>query len=186
MRFLFFGPRFLGIRSGISFGAEDFRKWKRSRHEPSEPMTGGFIYVIRGDHNLIKVGITTNPRARLSSLRTASAFPIDYSYLAAITGNSGAEIEHSVHQLLEQHRCHGEWFDVAPEMAVAAISGTAHKLGYPLLPVTTETADEILRIASTGETAPQKFRLEDNPRFIALCFLIGGLTTVYYLISSLK
>ena len=52
--------------------------------------------------------------------------------------------------MLKSHRCNGEWFDVAPEMAVAAIAGAAHKLGQPLLPVTAEVANQILQIAANG------------------------------------
>jgi hypothetical protein len=123
MRFFFMGPRILGIRPGISFGAEDFGRGRRIQRGPAEPMTGGFVYVVRGDHNMVKVGVTTNPRARLASLRTGSAFPIDYAYLAVTPGDSGAAIEAAAHKLLDKHRCNGEWFDVQPEMAVAAIAG---------------------------------------------------------------
>jgi hypothetical protein len=41
-------------------------------------------------------------------------------------------------------------FDVQPEIAVAAIAGAAHKLGQPLLPVTADVAEQILRIAANG------------------------------------
>jgi Meiotically up-regulated gene 113 len=150
MRFFFIGPRIFGIRPGISFGPNDFRKaFARTSAVPAEPMTGGFVYAIRGDHNMIKIGMTTNPRARLAQLRTGSAFPIDYAYLAVSSGEP-AEVEAAAHTLLDKHRCNGEWFDVAPEMAVAAIAGAAHKLGQSLLPVTVDTADQILQICSAG------------------------------------
>ena len=148
MRFFLMGPRIFGIRPGVSFGAEDFRG-RRTQRGPAEPMTGSFLYVIRGDHNMVKIGVSTNPNARLASLRTASAFPIDFSYIA-VTPGTGFDIEQAAHEMLKGDRCSGEWFDVPPEMAVAAIAGAAHKLGQPILPVTAEVANQILQIAANG------------------------------------
>jgi hypothetical protein len=118
MRFFFMGPRILGIRPGISFSANELLRLatKPKQNKTGEPMTGSFLYVIRGDHNMVKVGVTTNPSARLASLRTASAFPIDFSYIA-VTPGTGFDIEAGAHEVLKSHRCNGEWFDVPPEMA---------------------------------------------------------------------
>jgi hypothetical protein len=149
MRLFLLGPRILGIRPGISFVAEDFGRGRRTQRGPAEPMTGSFVYAIRGDHNMVKIGVSTNPNARLASLRTASAFPIDFSYIA-VTPGTGFDIEAGAHEMLKSHRCNGEWFDVQPEMAVAAIAGAAHKLGQPILPVTAEVANQILQIAANG------------------------------------
>jgi Meiotically up-regulated gene 113 len=151
MRFFLIGPRVMGLRPGISFGLNDLLRLatKPKHRKPAEPMTGSFVYVIRGDHNLVKVGVSTNPNARLAQLRTASAFPIDFSYLA-VTPGTGFDIEQGAHAMLKSHRCAGEWFDVQPEIAVAAIAGAAHKLGQPVLPVTAEVANQILQIAANG------------------------------------
>jgi hypothetical protein len=153
MRFFFSGPRIFGIRPGVIFGASDFmRRPKTTQTKPAEPITGSFLYVIRGDHNLVKIGVSTNPNARLAQLRTASAFPIDFSYIA-VTPGTGFDIEQGAHAMLASHRCNGEWFDVQPEIAVAAIAGAAHKLGQPILPVTPEVASQILQIAGNTQTA---------------------------------
>jgi hypothetical protein len=151
MRFFFMGPRIFGIRPGISFSANDLLRLATGpkQNKPREQLTGSFLYVIRGEHNMVKVGVTTNPSARLASLRTGSAFPIDFSYIA-VTPSTGFDIEAAAHKLIEKHRCTGEGFDVPPEMAVAAIAGAAHKLGQPILPVTAEVADQILQIAANG------------------------------------
>ena len=156
MRVFFSGPRILGIRPGISFGAEDLFGGRRSRTRAAsgEPMTGSFVYVVRGDHDLVKIGTTTNPRDRLASLRTSSAFPIDYSYIAVTPDNSGPVIVRAAHTRLKRHRINGEWFDVAPENAVAALNGAAFKLGQPLLQVTLDNADQILRITGYGQLPP--------------------------------
>jgi hypothetical protein len=54
MRFFFTGPRILGIRPGISFGASELLRLatKPKQDKPGEPMTGSFLYVIRGDQGL--------------------------------------------------------------------------------------------------------------------------------------
>ena len=94
MRFFLIGPRILGIRPGISFGANELLRLatKPTYRKSAEPITGSFLYVIRGDHNLVKIGVTTNPNARIAHLRTASVFPIDFSYIA-VTPGTGYDIE---------------------------------------------------------------------------------------------
>jgi Meiotically up-regulated gene 113 len=162
MRFFFMGPRIFGIRPGISFRPDElFGSIARKQNKPGEPMTGSFLYVIRGDHNIVKIGVTTNPTARLAQLRTASAFPIDFSYLA-VTPGTGFDIEQGAHAMLASHRCSGEWFDVAPEIAVAAIAGAAHKIGQPILPVTADVANQILQIAANGGASSNNGYLFDG------------------------
>ena len=173
MRFFLMGPRIFGIRPGVSFGAEDFRG-RRTQRGPAEPMTGSFLYVIRGDHNMVKIGVSTNPNARLASLRTASAFPIDFSYIA-VTPGTGFDIEAGAHKMLKGHRCSGEWFDVPPEMAVAALAGAAHKLGQPILPITAEVANQILQIAANGSgTSSNKYLFDGQPWWLRLPLQIVG------------
>jgi hypothetical protein len=176
MRFFFIGPRVMGIRPGISFGANELLRLatKPKQKKPGEPMTGSFLYIVRGDHNLVKVGVTTNPNARMAQLRTASAFPIDFSYIA-VTPGTGFDIEQGAHEMLKSHRCNGEWFDVQPEMAVAALAGAAHKLNQPLLPVTPEVANQILQIAANGSASSNNGYLFDGlPWWLRLPLQIVG------------
>jgi hypothetical protein len=197
MRFFFMGPRIFGIRPGISFGANELLRLatKAKHRKPAEPITGSFLYVIRGDHNLVKIGVSTNPNARLAQLRTASAFPIDFSYIA-VTPGKGFDIEQGAHAMLASHRCNGEWFDIAPEIAVAAIAGAAHKIGQPILPVTAEVANQILQIAANGSGPSSNTYLFDGlPRWLrlplqmivgAICGVIifADLVFLYFLIRS--
>jgi hypothetical protein len=176
VRFFFMGPRIFGIRPGISLGANELLRLatKPKQNKPGEPITGSFLYVIRGDHNMSKVGVTTNPSARLASLRTGSAFPIDYSYIA-VTPGTGFDIERGAHTMLASHRCNGEWFDVQPEIAVAALAGAAHKLGQPILPVTAEVANQILQIAASTPTADRgKYLFDGLPWWLRLPLQIVG------------
>jgi hypothetical protein len=80
---------------------------------------------------MVKIGITTNLDARLAQLRTGSAFPIDYAFTAPASADAYA-IEHRAHALLARNRVNGEWFDVSPELAIAAVTGAAAQLGQSL------------------------------------------------------
>jgi hypothetical protein len=161
----------------------------QSKRNPANPSPDHFLYVIRGDHNMSKVGVTTNPSARLAQLRTASAFPLDFSYLA-VTPGTGFDIEQGAHAMLASHRCNGEWFDVQPEIAVAAIAGAAHKLNQPLLPVTADVAErvspllipgvlpvpeQILRIAANGGKVSQGGSVLGSIASILLRGAVGGI-----------
>jgi hypothetical protein len=174
MRVWLGGPRILGIRTGISLGKEDLG-WLsgNSRGQPSSSIEGSFVYVIKGDHHLTKIGVSTNPNARLAQLRTASPFPIEFAYIAVTPGN-GFDIEAAAHAALSKHRCNGEWFDVAPEMAVAAISGAAFNLSQPLQPVTQEMVGQILQIAAAGggSAPPQHNNFLRNVGFLLLAFVV--------------
>ena len=77
--------------------------------------------------------------------------------------------------MLKSHRCNGEWFDVQPEMAVAAIAGAAHKLGQPILPVTAEVANQILQIAANGSgPSSNKYLFDGQPWWLRLPLQIVG------------
>ena len=148
--FFFTGRRIFGIRPGVIFGPGDFRR--APRVTAGGQMEGSFVYVLRGDHNMTKIGVSTNPNARLASLRTASAFPIDFAFVG-VTPGTGYDIEKRAHDMLANHRCNGEWFDVTPEMAVAAVHGAAHQLGQPIQPLKPEWVDQILKIVAAGGNA---------------------------------
>ena len=134
-----------GVRFGVALPIGELLRPKANTTNGG----GSFVYVIRGDHNLVKVGVSTNPNARLAQLRTASAFPIEFSYIACTPG-TGFEIEQLAHSILANHRCSGEWFDVQPDIAVAALASAAHKLRQPLQPVTQDQVEQVLRIAASG------------------------------------
>jgi hypothetical protein len=126
MRFYLFGPRFLGIRTGISFQPSDLRSLPR----PPADATASYIYVIK-DAEHVKIGVTKHSRERLAQIQTASSRKIDYAFIAPTSGDPYA-IEREAHAILSRYRLHGEWFDVPPELAIAAVTGAAAKLGQSL------------------------------------------------------
>lgn len=155
MRFWISGPRFFGFRPGVSFPAGGASPAQTTQRSAGNSIEGSFLYVVRGDHNLTKIGVTTNPRARLAQLRTGSAFPIDYAFLG-VTPGSGYEIEKAAHALLDARRVNGEWFDVTPEYAISALMGAAGKLNQPVKLIDLATADATLRIAAGNDPAPPR------------------------------
>jgi hypothetical protein len=71
MRLWLSGPRILGIRPGITFRPDELFEKPKPRKSAS---SGSFIYVVQADNGMLKIGISTNPSARLAQLRTASPF----------------------------------------------------------------------------------------------------------------
>ncbi len=155
MRLWFSGPRIMGIRTGISIPLNQQRR-------PAQKSVGkaidnsGFLYVVRGDHNLTKIGVTTNPRARLAQLKTASAFPVDFAFLG-VTPGPGYDIEKEAHRLLDNRRVNGEWFDVSPEVAIGAVMSAAGKLGQPVTVCTLETVDKAFAMVGSEEAQGSGF-----------------------------
>ena len=143
MRFWLSGPRILGIRPGISFRPDELLH----RSSPRRQLQGSFIYVIRGNHGLIKIGISTNPSARLAQLQTASATPLKIEYVGALRC-SGYAIEAEAHRTLAGYRLEGEWFRCPVDMAVAAIGAAAFRLGEPIASGNPRLVDEVVRVIS--------------------------------------
>jgi Meiotically Up-regulated Gene 113 (MUG113) protein len=115
--------------------------------------SGSFIYVVQADNGMLKIGVSTNPSARLAQLRTASPFKLSLAYMGALRCD-GYAVEAAAHETLSRHRLEGEWFNCPPEAAVAAISAAAYKLGEPIASGDPKLADEIVRtIAAINETA---------------------------------
>jgi hypothetical protein len=150
MRFFFFGPRILGIRPGISLGASDFRRAFGSTTSTVRgrgAMTGSFVYVIEGHAGHHKIGVSTDPIARLAQLQTGSPVPLRFAYIG-VTSNSGYEIEQSAHALLDAHRKEGEWFLVPASIAIGATIEAANRLSQPIQQVQPEMVPEIIRLST--------------------------------------
>jgi hypothetical protein len=151
MRFWLSGPRVLGIRPGITFRLDELLRKPSPRSRPQQ-LQGRFIYIISGNHGLIKIGVSSNPSARLAQLQTASAVPLTIAYLAALRCN-GYAVEAAAHETLAGYRQNGEWFSCPVDMAVAAISAAAYRLGEPIASGDPKLADEVVRIAASEAAA---------------------------------
>jgi Meiotically up-regulated gene 113 len=158
MRVYVRGPRILGIGTGISFGPEDFRA--PNTRAQSSSNGGSFLYVITGDHERIKIGVSLDPNRRRAQLQTGSPFPLRIAYVA-VTPGTGYDIEGEAKRALDRYRCPDgsgdEWFNVPVEMAVAAVNAAAFKRGQPLCQLTQEALDATLGVMALPEDQQQAF-----------------------------
>jgi hypothetical protein len=150
MRVWISGPRVAGVRLGLSFGPEDFRKVTGRPSARSSPrrqnITGAFVYVITDGHR-VKLGSSIDPNRRLRELQTGNPRPLQFSFVG-ITPGPGFDIEMKAKDMLTRHRAnmHGggdEWFDTSPEIATAAMMGAAGKIGQKLLAISPSQIGQI-------------------------------------------
>ena len=114
MRFFLIGPRILGIRPGISLSSQSI--WNHNHDSPRAR------HDDRAGHH--KIGVSTDPIARLAQLQTGSPVPLRFAYIGA-TRSNGYNIEAAAHALLDAHRQEGEWFLVPASIAIGAASARA-------------------------------------------------------------
>jgi hypothetical protein len=153
MRFWLSGPRIFGIRPGISFTPNELLRRPSPRRQLQG--SGSFIYVISGDRGLIKIGVSANPTARLAQLQTSTPSRLSLIYVGALRC-SGYAIEAEAHRTLAGYRQNGEWFNVPPDLAIAAVCAAAFRLREPIASVDPRLADEIARMAQPGINLDQK------------------------------
>jgi hypothetical protein len=80
-----------------------------------------FIEAVGMDR--VKIGYTLDPAKRFVGMLTSSPAPL--SLLGCIAG--GPQREAELHALLAEHRLHGEWFAMVPEvMAIVATAETQY------------------------------------------------------------
>src|SRR5579863_2370862 len=70
------------------------------------------VYFLQSETGSIKIGYTTNLRARIHHLKSGTDRPL--KLLATVRGNKNAEAH--IHQLLSAHRLSGEWFSPHPDV----------------------------------------------------------------------
>jgi hypothetical protein len=87
-----------------------------------------FVYVIATEDACgrlagpVKVGITSNPDTRISTLKTACPNEIDIAYVLELpTREIARELERCFHSLQVEHRRAGEWFNLIPLRAAALL-----------------------------------------------------------------
>lgn len=130
MRFWILGPRIGFFRPGVSFNFGGGRSQPRRPERSTTPVTD-FIYVITGASGMTKIGVSTDPNARLATLQTGSPERLRLAFTAPAFGNAYT-IEQEAHHILGVHNIGGEWFDVTPDLAIAAIFGAADRTGCSL------------------------------------------------------
>ena len=86
------------------------------------------VYVIQSSIGLVKIGIASNARRRLDSLRSGS--PARLSLKWSGETDAALAIEQRVHANLSAQRETGEWFRIDVTEAVVAVIKAASELGY--------------------------------------------------------
>lgn len=86
-----------------------------------------FVYVIgQGDGMFMKVGITSNPKARLAELQTGNPYPLDMMHTRRMPSRDAARtVEARVHDILSDFHMSGEWFGCHYDDAIAAVDRAA-------------------------------------------------------------
>jgi hypothetical protein len=81
-----------------------------------------YVYVIGRPQGPVKVGISHHPGGRLSTLRTASSFPIDLLFAKQAASRGDAEMHERIfHKVFAASRAHGEWFNMESAKAIDEI-----------------------------------------------------------------
>jgi hypothetical protein len=84
-----------------------------------------FVYVIGPVEGLQKVGIATDPKARLAALQTACPFDLVLHVAVPVPFAEAYTIERRAHRALSRRCARNEWFSVTPAEAVAAVREAA-------------------------------------------------------------
>jgi hypothetical protein len=105
----------------------------------------GFVYILRSEHGLIKLGSCTDPLVAISQLRKAAPYRLHIDYLGFTRADLAGEVENAAKGILQRHRDHARWFDCESEVAVAAIETAAKRLGYGLIQTNLGGVEDILR-----------------------------------------
>jgi len=77
------------------------------------PSLKGYVYLIRADNGLFKIGKTGNPKNRLKSLNTGS--PCELRYVSIIKTDNMDDLEERLHYHFSNKRIRGEWFALTDE-----------------------------------------------------------------------
>jgi DNA-binding XRE family transcriptional regulator len=86
----------------------------------------GFVYLIRSENGLVKLGASLMPRWRLKSLSCGSPLPLELLHIIAT--NDMTWLEATLHERFREKRARGEWFrlseeDVSSLLAVGRMDG---------------------------------------------------------------
>lgn len=68
----------------------------------------GFVYLIRAENGLVKIGMTSNFNLRICNLRAQSPIGITVLFSAEVLNMNSTE--HILHTMFQHLYSHGEWF----------------------------------------------------------------------------
>lgn len=81
-----------------------------------------FIYAIGRSQGPVKIGVSSNPQARVGQIQTGCPFKVVLLHSAALPSRGEAETQEVIiHGVYEDRRIIGEWFKMDHEIATEAI-----------------------------------------------------------------
>ena len=84
---------------------------------------------MRGSDGLAKIGRSMHPEARLKAIAATNAAGVVLHHVTAEREDS-SYVEAAAHRLLADKRRVGEWFDVSPSEAVAAVEAAIRQIEH--------------------------------------------------------
>lgn len=83
------------------------------KHDVSLNYGNAWTYFVGSrEHRMVKIGVTTRLKSRMSSLRNSS--PVSVKLFAVVFGPPC--IEDALHRRFEKSRMHGEWFKITSDI----------------------------------------------------------------------
>lgn len=87
------------------------------------------VYVIQHELGLYKIGISQNPKKRLSGLQTGSPFKL--SLVQTENPVDAGRVEKYLHDKLSRYHFRGEWFDLPDDLLELTIPTHVSPAGVP-------------------------------------------------------
>jgi hypothetical protein len=85
-------------------------------------MTPGFVYLLRADNGLYKIGRSEDPEGRLAGL---GVLPLPVVLLHRIASNDMVWLERRLHRLFSEFRVRGEWFALSESQVAGFLAREA-------------------------------------------------------------
>lgn len=136
----------------------------------------GFIYVVRSEHGLIKIGSTTKPAVALAKLSKDTPFRLEVEFLCFLRADCYIQVEKLALAAMEPHRVNASWFGCDPETAAAEILASAKNHDARAFTTSLVEMEESLRQAagSMAATRPgQMLLLKKSHWKVTVAALIG-------------
>ena len=89
-----------------------------------------WVYVIGADDGPRKIGYSTQPARRLSSLKKEAPKGAVILHGTLLSQYEAVKVEARAHQILADRRSHGEWFNVSTDEAIAAVVQATTELEF--------------------------------------------------------
>lgn len=84
------------------------------------------IYIMQSGDSF-KVGLTRDPRQRLSALQSSSVIPVTLINSWIIRAGVAGDAEHRAHRRLARYHVHGEWFSCSLAAAISAVKDAIYR-----------------------------------------------------------